>query len=96
MARATRYDEVAPVILERISAAEARHAKAPSVRELAEHCDVAVATMHSYLAKLAGTVDAAGAEVDPALIEWKTGRHRSLRLTDRGRGEVAVPHIFVA
>lgn len=88
MARATRFDEVAGKILERIQAAESRHAKAPSVRELADYCEVAVATMHSYLARLAGAMDEKGVATEPVLIEWKTGRHRSLKLTDQGRSEL--------
>lgn len=75
MARETRYDEVAPSILVTVRAAEDRHAPAPSVRDLATNHGVAVATMHSYLKKMA----------EEGLVEWRTGRHRSLRLTAAGR-----------
>lgn len=79
MARASRYDEVAPKVLEQIANAEARHAKPPSVRGLADSFGVAVATLHSYLTRLA----------KEGLIEWRTARHRSLKLTEAGRARHA-------
>jgi DNA-binding MarR family transcriptional regulator len=79
MSRATRFDEVAPSVLEMVFAAESRHAKPPSVRDLADAAGVAVATMHSYLTKLS----------EDGLLEWRSGRHRSLRLTDAGRASLA-------
>lgn len=79
MSRATRYEEVAPKVIEAVRAAEDRHSPAPSVRQLAEEANVAVATMHSYLTKLA----------EEGLIEWRTGRHRTLRLTAAGRAVAA-------
>lgn len=71
MARASKYEAVKAEILAQIAATEASHAKPPAVRDLAEAHEVSVSTMHSFLKKL----NAEG------LIEWKPGRHRSLRLT---------------
>lgn len=79
MARASRYDEVAPKVLEQIAEAERRHSKPPSVRGLADTHGVAVATMHSYLSRLA----------EAGQIEWRAARHRSLKLTDAGREALA-------
>lgn len=78
MARASKFDEVAPKVLSGIWEAESRHSRPPSVRGLADGCGVAVATMHSYLAKLA----------EDGLVEWSAGRHRSLKLTAAGRALV--------
>lgn len=74
MARASRYQAVKGEILAQIAKTEASHAKPPAVRDLAEVHEVSVSTMHSFLTKMNGE----------GLIEWKPGRHRSLRLTPQG------------
>ena len=79
MARVSLYDGHRDQILRSIDASQARHAKPPSVRELAEQCGVGVATMHAYLTKMA----------DEGVLEWRTGRHRSLRLTPEGSLELS-------
>lgn len=58
-------------VLDLIHVASIRHARPPSVRELAEHFNVSSATMHSWLTRLS----------NEGLVEWQQGRHRSLRCT---------------
>lgn len=70
MVRASRYAEHRDGVLDEIASAQRRHAKPPSVRELAETFGVGVATMHHYLTLLA----------DEGEVEWSPGRHRSLTL----------------
>lgn len=79
MARASRYKTEKIRILGLVDAAAQAHGRSPSVRDLAMAADVGVATMHSYLHKLAAE----------GLIEWAPGRHRSLRLTAAGADAVA-------
>lgn len=79
MARASLYDAHRDKVLRRIDHSMKAHAKPPSVRELAEECEVGVATMHSYLQKMA----------EEGVVEWRQGRHRSLRLTPEGSLELA-------
>jgi len=76
MARVSKYADTKDEVLALIGEASARHSKPPTVRDLAEETGVGVATMHSYLQKLA----------KEGLVEWTPGRHRSLRLTDSGGG----------
>lgn len=71
MARTSRYARTRDEILESLRKAEAAHSQPPTVRDLAEANSVGVATMHSYLQKLA----------EEGMVEWRQGRHRSLRLT---------------
>lgn len=71
MARTSLYADCKVGVLEMIDAAVRRHARMPTVRELAEHFDVAGATMHAWLRKLE----------HEGLVVWEPGRHRSLRLT---------------
>lgn len=70
MGRASKYAEHKDSILEALAAAEASHARPPTVRALADSCHVGVATMHSYLIKLS----------EEGLVEWQSKSHRSLRL----------------
>lgn len=78
MARASRYEDKRDEILGLINAAAAQHSKPPTVRDLAERLDVGVATVHSYLTKLA----------EEGMIEWRAGKHRSLRLTPQAFPEL--------
>lgn len=79
MARASLYAAQRDQILRSIQSSMRSHAKPPSVRELAEDCGVGVATMHSYLKRLA----------EEGVVEWRQGRHRSLRLTPKGSLELS-------
>lgn len=79
MARASQYAENRDKILKSVNDAAVEHGKAPSVRDLAESYGVGVATMHSYLEKLA----------EEGMVEWRQGRHRSLRLTPLGIQELS-------
>ena len=74
MARASKYEDVKGDVLDKIGAAAISHGKPPSVRDLAAAFEVSVSTMHSYLSKLA----------EEGKVEWRSGRHRSLRLTPEG------------
>lgn len=78
MGRASQYAPSRERILKAIQDAGQMHSKAPTVRDLAEDLDVGVATAHSYLVKLS----------EEGMIEWKTGRHRTLKLTAAGRQEL--------
>lgn len=80
MARASKYDESKRYMLRRILGSQGQSA-APSVREFAQELDIGVATVHSYLSKLA----------EEGLIEWEQGRHRSLRLTPTGAASIDAP-----
>ena len=73
MARASKYEDSRGELLSLIEKAE--RGKSPTVRSLADTCEVGVATMHSYLTRLA----------EEGLITWRAGKHRSLRLTEAGR-----------
>jgi DNA-binding transcriptional regulator YhcF (GntR family) len=74
MARASLYVSHRTQVLVAIDHSIKSHARPPSVRELAEECGVGVATMHSYLQKMA----------EEGVVEWRQGRHRSLRVTPQG------------
>lgn len=79
MARASLYIAHREMVLRCIDSSMKSHSKPPSVRELAEVCEVGVATMHAYLLKLA----------EEGVVEWRQGRHRSLRLTPEGSKELS-------
>lgn len=74
MARTSKYNSTKQGVLESIDAALRHHAKVPTVRELADSFEVAPATMHSWLGRMA----------EEGLISWEPGRHRSLRSTAQG------------
>lgn len=74
MARASKYEDKKEEIIALIGEAMARHSKPPAVRDLADQTGVGVATMHSYLRKLA----------EEGLVEWQPNRHRSLKCTPQG------------
>ena len=74
MARVSKYPDKRDEVLRTIASTALQHGKPPSIRDLAEDHDVGVATMHSYLIKLA----------KEGLIEWRRGKHRSLRCTEQG------------
>lgn len=80
MARASKYAEHRMAVLAMVEQCHKRHGKAPTVRDLADWCDVGVATMHSYLQKLA----------EEEMIQWQPGRHRSLQCTPAGIRELSV------
>lgn len=71
MARASHYAELKVAVLNEVSDRAGRHAKAPTVRELASVFGTSPATMHSWLTRLG----------EEGLVEWTPGRHRSLRCT---------------
>lgn len=77
MARASKYEDKKDELLGLVAKAQIAHGRPPSVRDLAEALDVGVATAHSYVAKLS----------DEGLVEWSSGRHRTLRCTGRGLEE---------
>lgn len=79
MARSTKYQEHREGVLLMIHRASMAHGKSPTVRDLADHFEVGVATMHSYLRRLS----------DEGVIEWRPGRHRSLKFTPAGSREVS-------
>ena len=79
MARGSRFDSAKDEVLQTINGAVSRHAKAPTVRELADSFGVAPATMHSWLSKLA----------EEGLIVWAPGRHRSLKLTPQAVSQLS-------
>jgi DNA-binding transcriptional regulator YhcF (GntR family) len=79
MARVSLYGAHREDILRCIHQSMLAHSKAPSVRELAEKCEVGVATMHAYLKMMA----------EEGVLEWRQGRHRSLRLTPLGIRELS-------
>lgn len=74
MARVSKYKDNSDEVLSLIAESAFRHGKAPTVRALADHAEVGVATMHSYLIKLA----------EEGMIEWQPKHHRSLRATPQG------------
>lgn len=79
MARTSKYKDCREGVLLMIHKASRTHGKAPTVRDLADHFEVGVATMHSYLHKLA----------EEGVVEWRPGRHRSLSFTPQGSQEVS-------
>jgi DNA-binding IclR family transcriptional regulator len=81
MARASKYEASKVEVLGLIREAHARHSKPPTVRDLAAQSGVGVATMHSYLQKLA----------EEGLVDWDRNRHRSLRLTREGIQQLSSP-----
>ena len=81
MARASKYEGKRDEVLALIGGAALRHSKPPTVRLLAEEAGVGVATMHSYLTKLA----------QEGLVEWRPGKHRSLALTPQGSQRLSSP-----
>lgn len=74
MPRASKYEQHRDGVLARIQLELQRHGRPPSVRSLAEEMHVGVATMHSYLSKMA----------EEGLIEWRSKSHRTLRCTPKG------------
>ena len=77
MGRASKYEESRQQLLEHIQ--RASRGKSPTVRDLADECEVGVATMHAWLTRLAGE----------GLITWRPGKHRSLRLTPMGSQQLS-------
>lgn len=69
--RVSRYEENRLTLLEAIESAARRHGRPPTVRMLADQAEVGVATLHSYLNKLA----------EEGLVEWQAKSHRSLHVT---------------
>jgi DNA-binding IclR family transcriptional regulator len=71
MARATKYEQHKAQVLQLIDQAARAHSRPPTVRALADALQVGVATMHSYLERLAME----------GLVVWQPKSHRSLRCT---------------
>lgn len=74
MARPSKYPEHRDRILTLVNNAAARHSRPPSMRTIAQDLGVGVATVHSYLARLASE----------GLIETPANRHRAVVLTQQG------------
>lgn len=74
MARTSRYEQHKTRVLELIQRDLDRHARPPTVRALASDVQVGVATMHSYLERLA----------EEGLVQWQPKSHRTLRCTPQG------------
>lgn len=74
MTRASKYKDQKAAVLRVIFRKQMAHGRSPSVRDLADQFEVGVATMHSYLTKLH----------HEGMIEWKPGRHRTLKVTQNG------------
>lgn len=79
MARVSQYGDKREELLSMIAEAMIAHGKAPSIRDLATRLNVGVGTIHSYLVKLA----------EEGVIEWKQGKHRSLKVTQKGFQELS-------
>ena len=71
MARASKYEQHKDQVLDLIDRAAREHSRPPAVRTLADNVGVGVATMHSYLERLA----------EEGLVVWQPKHHRSLRCT---------------
>lgn len=69
MGRLSLYEFKRDGIVEAIARLSA-DGRSPSLREIANVADVSVATLHSYLRKMA----------DEGLVEWNPKSHRSLRI----------------
>lgn len=82
MGRKSHYAEHRLKVLGLIEAAARAHDRPPSVRELAETTGVGLATMHSYLTRLA----------EEDLIAWQPAHHRSLHCTPSGISLAAQVH----
>lgn len=74
MGRQSHYEDKKRFILLAIHDVHKAAGRAPSVRELAYRAAVGVATVHSYLGKMA----------QEGLIVWQPKAHRTLRLTPLG------------
>lgn len=74
MARVSKYDEHKHQVLELIENAARRHSRPPAVRVLADTLGVGVATMHSYLERMA----------QEGLVQWQPKRHHTLRAVPTG------------
>lgn len=75
MGRQSHYEDKKHSLLSCVDTLSRSLGRAPSVRELADNIEVGVATVHSYLAKMAGE----------GLVQWQPKSHRSLRLTTSGQ-----------
>lgn len=74
MGRQSHYEDKKRPLLSCIDSLSRSLGRAPSVRELADGIDTGVATVHSYLGKMAAE----------GLVQWQPKSHRSLRLTTDG------------
>jgi DNA-binding transcriptional regulator YhcF (GntR family) len=79
MVRASKFEDSREQILATLNQSQLQHGKPPAVRDLAVQFEVGVATMHSYLQKLA----------KEGMVEWRPGRHRTLHLTPAGLRELS-------
>lgn len=74
MGRQSHYEDKKHSLLACVDKMSRSLGRAPSVRELADGIDVGVATVHSYLGKMAAE----------GLVQWQPKSHRSLRVTSEG------------
>lgn len=83
MGRQSQYPVKRDEIVTAISTILGESHRNPTMREIATRTNLSVATLHAYLGKLS----------DEGLIEWRTKRHRSIRLTPEGqrRANTTVP-----
>jgi DNA-binding IclR family transcriptional regulator len=75
MPRPSTYETSRTAILNLVAQAQDRHSRPPAIRDLAAELGLGVATMHSYLHRMA----------EEGLVEWTPNKHRSLRLCPAGR-----------
>jgi Mn-dependent DtxR family transcriptional regulator len=80
MARASKYGDKREELLALIAEPVTTHGKAPTIRDLASRLEVGVGTIHAYLQRLA----------EEGVIEWKPGKHRSLKVTPKGFQELSL------
>lgn len=74
MARPSLFPQFHGTILREIAKAHEEHRRAPSVRDLADVCNVSVSTMHDYLARI----------VERGELDWRPRAHRAVKLTASG------------
>lgn len=84
MGRKSLYEARRVDVLVAISALFKENYRTPSVREISERTGISVATLHSYLERLA----------EEELILWRQKRHRSLQLTPEGQRIADAPVPF--
>ena len=74
MARPSLFPQYHSTILREIAKASEERRRAPSIRDLADVCNVSVSTMHDYLARI----------VERGELDWRPRSHRAVKLTESG------------